>query len=431
MEHTTNQSRFRDCPRCGNPVSVDAVECQNCGFRMVETMVAEREAMHEQRFIGALIKRNPRFTPFFVGANIALFGLMWLAGGMGFLDANQAVLVGFGAKVNGLVNEGQYWRLVTCIFIHIGFLHLFLNNYALWMIGQEIERFYGSSRFVLIYLLTGLAGSLASYIYISDPKNVSAGASGAIFGLFGVMVTFPYRYRKEIPDALRKGIIRNILPVIILNLALGFSIQMIDQAAHIGGLIAGVALAMLIPYKRPGERMTALVWRVMCVLCIAVIFASFITAFSHYQMPPLRLENLTSNPAKEVKNYWTNLNQGLQHLGESDDAFRPILEKKDSKLVARDALEKIELGIEAVNQAPSIDEEADGYRQRMLNLLRDQKKLIENYNRSESKDWNSLMRERNGIIDEANQFIKDYQAWMPGFLEKYGYRVTDPSKTDS
>jgi len=262
-------------------------------------MVAEREAMRDRRFVGALVRRNARLTPFFIGANVALFLFMWLAGGMGLLSTNEAVLIGFGAKVNALIsNQGQYWRLVTCIFLHIGFLHLFFNNYALWIIGQEIERFYGSSRFVLLYLLTGIAGSTASYIFSS---SVSAGASGAIFGLFGVMVTFPYRYRKEIPDALRKGIIRSILPVILLNLGLGFTIPMIDQAAHIGGLVAGIALALVIPYKRPEERMTASIWRALCVVCITVIVLSFLAAYSNYDGPPVKLSNLFDSPSQRAR----------------------------------------------------------------------------------------------------------------------------------
>lgn len=322
------------------------------------------------------------------------------------------MLVGFGAKVNDLIDQGQYWRLITCIFLHIGLLHLFFNNYALWIIGQEIERFYGSSRFVLIYLLTGMAGSTASYLF--SPSD-SAGASGAIFGLFGVMVTFPYRYRKEIPDALRKGIIRSMLPVILLNLGLGFTVPMIDQSAHIGGLAAGVALALVITHKRPDERATALAWRALCVICLTSIALSFIAVFSSYKMPPLKMENLTVSPGKGVIDYWERMNLGLASLRESDEAFKPILEERSGE-AASDALKKVERGIDILESSPSIDEEADSYRHRLLDLLAEQKNLLEKYNRSDDRDWNALMRERNSIIARANQFIKDFESWVSGFL---------------
>lgn len=388
-------------------------------------MVAEREATREQRFIGTLIRRTARFTPFFVGANVALFGLMWLAGGMGLLDANQSVLIGFGAKVNELISQGQYWRLITSIFLHIGFLHLFFNNYALWIIGQEIERFYGSSRFVLIYLLTGIAGSTASYLYISDPKSVSAGASGAIFGLFGVMITFPFRYRKEIPDALRKGIIRSILPVIVINLVISFSVEMIDQAAHIGGFVTGIALALIIPYKRPGEKMTALAWRALCVVCLTLITLSFITAFSHYQMPELEIKNLTLNPGKGITDYWEGMRRNINVLAQSDESFTLILDRKDRDEAAVIRLKRsVETAITDLEIVSGIDEESNQYRNGLLDLLRTQRDLFDKYIQTKQPNTNSLMSEKNDFVDKAKRFLNDYNQWIVGFMEKHGYKLT-------
>jgi rhomboid protease GluP len=185
------------------------------------------------------------------------------------------VLRGFGAKQNALIaDQHQYWRLITSIFIHIGFIHLFLNNYALWIIGQEIEQIYGSARFVVLYLVTGIAGSLGSYIF--NPEATSAGASGAIFGLFGVMATFAFKYRKEIPKTLSRDIMRRVLPIIAINLAFGFSVKIVDNAAHIGGLLAGIVLAFVIPYMRPDEKHTPMGWRIVQVICIALMLISFV-----------------------------------------------------------------------------------------------------------------------------------------------------------
>jgi rhomboid protease GluP len=190
------------------------------------------EESREERFLRTIAARPTRLTYLFIGINLGLFVLMWLAGGMSVTGANHFALVGFGAKENSLIdNQGQYWRLVTSIFLHIGFLHLFFNNYALWIIGQEIEKLYGSARFAALYMLTGIAGSVASYYYY--PNTTSAGASGAIFGLFGALATFAFRRQPDIPDFIRKSILRRVFPLIAINLVLSFSIKEIDKAAHI------------------------------------------------------------------------------------------------------------------------------------------------------------------------------------------------------
>ena len=256
-------------------------------------MIADaREEARTRRFINALINRSNPFTYLFIGVNLGMFLLLWLAGGMDMMAADQRALEGFGAKVNSRIYEqGEYWRFVTSIFLHIGFIHIFFNNYALWIIGQEIERLYGSARFVVLYLLTGIAGSIASFFY--RPEAASAGASGAIFGLFGVLAVFAFRYRKEIPHIISRDIKRRVIPLIAINLGIGWLIPMIDNSAHVGGLVTGGVLALLVPYKRPEERRTGVVWRALEVACIAVIALSFIAVFRAYDGPPLQAKNFT------------------------------------------------------------------------------------------------------------------------------------------
>ncbi|HXG67033.1 MAG TPA: rhomboid family intramembrane serine protease, partial [Blastocatellia bacterium] len=284
MDQAANQSDIRVCAGCGRLIPADAPECAYCGARSEKVEEALREATLQERFARAIFKRSSPFTYLFIGINLGVFILMWLAGGMGAMSANPEVIVGFGAKENDLINnQQQYWRLVTSIFIHIGFLHLFFNNYALYIIGQQIELLYGSSRFVLLYLLTGIAGSTASYLYNTQ---TAAGASGAIFGLFGVMAIFAFRYRKEIPQGMQSSIKRQVIPLIVINLIITFSIPLIDKSAHIGGLVAGVILGLIIPYKRPQERRTAALWRVLLVVCMLVIFGSLGAAYSAYSGPP-------------------------------------------------------------------------------------------------------------------------------------------------
>lgn len=145
------------------------------------------------------------------------------------------VLVRFGAKVNTLINEGEWWRLVTPIFIHIGLMHLLFNSFALYIFGPTGEWLFGRIRFVLFYVLTGVGGNAASYFF--NPFSISAGASGAIYGLFGMYVYLYLRAKRFVDPDTGKGIL--VLVAINLVLSLG---QGIDLAAHLGGLISGFLL---------------------------------------------------------------------------------------------------------------------------------------------------------------------------------------------
>jgi membrane associated rhomboid family serine protease len=169
---------------------------------------------------------------------IAINVLIWLAmtalGG----STNPDVLIFFGAKDNSLILQGQVWRLVTPIFVHIGLVHLAFNTYAIYVFGSQIERFFGTARFLSLYMLTGIAGVLASFIF--SPAR-SAGASGAIFGLIGTEAAFFYRYRKAFGPGGQQRLY-NILIVIGYNLAFTFVAPNIDVWGHLGGLLAGAVL---------------------------------------------------------------------------------------------------------------------------------------------------------------------------------------------
>lgn len=173
-------------------------------------------------------------TKVLIAINVIIFLLMYILG-KGSNDVNT--LLTFGANFAPLVKAGEIWRLITCAFLHIGIVHLLMNMYALYVIGTQLENFIGKRKFLFIYFISALAGSLLSVVTSS---SVSAGASGAIFGLLGSLLYFGYYYRAYIGNVL----IKQILPVVLVNLALGFMISGIDNAAHIGGLVAGVFATM-------------------------------------------------------------------------------------------------------------------------------------------------------------------------------------------
>jgi rhomboid protease GluP len=142
----------------------------------------------------------------------------------------------------GAVADGEYWRLLTVTLVHGNLLHLLFNMYALFIVGPLVEQLYGSLRMVLFYLLTAAAGSVASFVFGSDVPSV--GASGAVFGLFGVVVAAGFAHNPVV-DRRSRMLITNLAPLIVINLAFGFLFPGIDNAAHVGGLLAGLWLGYL------------------------------------------------------------------------------------------------------------------------------------------------------------------------------------------
>ena len=158
----------------------------------------------------------------------------------GVLHGNDELINMFGNNYE-LVQNGEFYRLFTCMFVHADILHILFNMIALYSIGPVVERYYGKSKFLLIYLVSGLLGSIFSGVFMTA-DSISIGASGAIFGLLGSICYFTYYYRATLQGILRGS----IMPVIIINLVIGFLSSSIDLSAHIGGLIGGILISMAI-----------------------------------------------------------------------------------------------------------------------------------------------------------------------------------------
>jgi rhomboid protease GluP len=207
------------------------------------------------RFV--LRQTPPHVTQLLLVANVLVFVAMVIFGYVNFgeLDYTRdprvltVVLTVFGAKVNRLVAEGQVWRLFTAAFVHIGVLHLLFNLYALNWLGRLVESYFGHLRFSAIYVIGGLFGSLASYAF---SPAISAGASGAVFGLMGCLTIYFYFYRENF-GARGRALLYNMLVVIAINLVFGAVQPGIDNWGHMGGLVGGaLATGGLLPrYQRP------------------------------------------------------------------------------------------------------------------------------------------------------------------------------------
>lgn len=175
--------------------------------------------------------------PIITYAIIVLCMVMFVVSGFG-LSTEKLIL--FGANVSVLVKNGEFLRLITYMFLHGGFMHIFLNMYSLFVVGPRVEDFFGKWKYLLIYLISGITGGLLSVAM--NGNVISVGASGAIFGLFGALLYFGYNYRGYIGSIIRS----QILPIVMYNLIIGLFIPGIDMWGHVGGLIGGVIVANML-----------------------------------------------------------------------------------------------------------------------------------------------------------------------------------------
>ena len=182
--------------------------------------------------------RLPTSRPLLTYVLIGINALVWLAMTLMGGSENPQILLLFGAKYNPLIVAGQYWRLFTACFIHIGLPHLLFNAYALLRFGIDVESRYGHARFAVLYTLSGLMGSVLSFL--GNP-SLSAGASGAIFGLIGAVIAFFVSHRDEF-GAWGRRRLSSLLVIAGYNLVFGLANPGIDNLGHIGGLVAGLAL---------------------------------------------------------------------------------------------------------------------------------------------------------------------------------------------
>lgn len=186
--------------------------------------------------------KTPIVTYTIIGICVVMFLISLLMGGGDIFSINLEALYNLGASNKLAVKHGELYRLFTCIFLHAGIIHIMCNMYSLYVIGPQVESFFGKLKFIFIFCFSGICGSLLSLVFVNDPNIISIGASGAIFGLLGAILYFGYHYRVYLGNALKS----QIIPVIILNLMIGFMVVGIDNYAHIGGLIGGVFASMAV-----------------------------------------------------------------------------------------------------------------------------------------------------------------------------------------
>jgi membrane associated rhomboid family serine protease len=359
-------------------------------------------------FVHMMWTRKVAVTYVIFAFNILLFLVMEFAGG----TTSEYTLLAFGAKHNPSIDQGEIWRFVTPIFIHIGLLHIFFNSYALWIIGPLVEKLYGGPRFLILYLTSGVGGVAASYWY--HPETLSAGASGANFGLLGVLLVFVIKYHRSIPPEFRRTLGRGVLITIAINLLIGFSVRFIDNSAHIGGLITGAALAAIIPYARPMIEPSP-IYRMIQAGLIVVVAASFVQVAANYQGPGFSLPSYVGGWARQssgeeylqaVRGAERAIEQSLEELPFAKSGDFPAM--KNSLSAAMAGLKQIsapDQGSEAVRR------ESEAIRRELLRLAETQYVLV---NDVEASGGLVAFEHKNRLQDNQNRFKRvqtAIQAW--------------------
>jgi len=363
-------------------------------------------------FLQAVWTRRSTFTYLFFGLNILVFLLMAFAGG----SSNEPTLMAFGVKSNAEINEGQWWRFVTPIFIHIGLLHLFFNSYALWIVGPQVEKLYGGARFVILYVLTGVAGVYGSYAY--HPNTISAGASGAIFGLFGVLLVFGLRYRSSIPPFFKRAVGTGVLPVIIINLIIGFSIPAIDNSAHISGLLTGAILAAIVPFQKPGEETNA-GFRLIQIALLAMIAVCFSEVGIHYQGPRLSARNLVRGVTQVGTGSSTQ--EFIDAINSAQKAFEASTRQVETGRVTDIGRARTDIAksIDELRRAPSLAARSDKLMADLIQVLQDQYDLLQDIQRSGTVTFAQSRRSKDNSA-KYEAITNAFSAWVDAEGQKYG-----------
>ena len=264
------------CPHCRALIDRDAKVCPLCG----ETTgpVRARGGNSTPGRIMGVIPIPTTASSVVIVANLALYVLSWYmtqnteaaqlygAPAMGGIDGH--VLLRLGAKAPYIIFDHQWWRLVTAMFLHADILHIGMNMWCLVDLGPQVESLFSTTKFTVLYLVTGVAGFLLSLWWA--PMGMSVGASGAIMGLIGILIGASYHHGQLGKD------IRSSLWKWVLYIAIFGIFFAADNAAHFGGLASGLALGYLIPEDEPSTRPSENLWNSLAVVSVLIIAASFV-----------------------------------------------------------------------------------------------------------------------------------------------------------
>lgn len=247
---------YVSCQRCGRPTCPDCQRSAAVGIQCVDCVRESAKAVRARRTIfgGGVTTGRPVVTITMMAICVAMFVLDW-AIPKDFIFQNFAYAP--------FTTETQPWRMLTSAFLHsTNIMHIAFNMYALWILGSALEPAFGRLRFLAVYLISALAGSVTVLLMFADPLTPVVGASGAIFGLFGALFVVQKK---------RGGDLRQIVVLLLINAALGFFIPNIAWQAHLGGLIAGALCTVAIAYAPANARRNVVQWGGMAAVVLVMV----------------------------------------------------------------------------------------------------------------------------------------------------------------
>jgi rhomboid protease GluP len=409
------------CRSCGAIVGAGEAKCAVCGAPTAgqppansrQYPPADKETV---RFARAVLNRPYKFTIALLVANVFIFILMWESSASSFAVLQRgfpdAVLIAYGAKVNYLINApyNQWWRFVTPMFVHIDILHLFMNMFSLLILGPFVEKLYGSAKFVVFWVATGIAGTIGSYLtvrpslahgalgsFIFHGADVpSAGASGALFGLVGVLFVFGIKFRHELPEGFKRVFGTGLLPIILINLFIGFiGRSFIGNSAHLAGLFSGAALALFVDYRRPGARASiTTIWRVLQVISLAVIVVAGYKVVRNFNRPVLA-RNVPAPNNSRFRDYVSAMTQ---------------LQEKVTTVIHNNDLSEVQEVSQRAMQVPVPDARAGELRSRLLVILANMTNATASATPADGPRRPPKLDQK--LLDEYNQWKKEYEEWL-------------------
>ena len=418
-----NAGRPTMCRNCGSIVGAGEPQCAVCGAPS-STQPAGNQAINQRgqsqplrpqdreaiRFARAILARPYKFTVILLVANLFVFLMMWESSGMSsqalWQGFEEPVLAAYGAKLNYLIDQyGQWWRFVTPMFVHVNLPHVFINMFSLWMVGPYVEKLYGSAKFLAFWVFSGILSIVASYLTVrpdlatgglgrflfKTADHPSAGASGALFGLVGVLFVFGIKFRRELPEGFKRAFGVGMLPIIVINLFIGYLGRgFIDNAAHLGGLVTGTVLALAAEYRRPGDRTSvSIVWRVLQALSLVIVVGAFYKVVRNFNRPIPPSPQQVATARRQTF---------LLFIG-----MMNTLQEQKSRIIHDNDVSQIEAVSQSVMQIPAPDARAAELRDRLVVILA---KMVDASNKGQQVDQS--------LTDEFKTWHEDYSEWFKG-----------------
>ncbi|TRM12710.1 rhomboid family intramembrane serine protease [Lentibacillus cibarius] len=315
------------------PASISEEEMSK-GIDYYLKQLAEDKNRKQQEMENLFTNGRPMFTYILLAVNLLVFALLSISGG----STSTETLIRFGAKYNpAIIENGQWWRIVSSMFLHIGVLHLAMNMLAVYYLGAIVERLFGTARFILIYFLAGIGGGLASFAFT---ENISAGASGALFGLFGSLLFFGVIHKKIFFQTIGM----NLLVIIGINILFGLMAPQIDNGAHMGGLLAGFIASAVV--HLPGKR--AALMQILALILYVLFTAGLVSYGVNHNITSPAYQLMNTQLLNDDGKYEAVIDAVTTELTKDDDLDSDL----ESQLLFQRSYAYIQLG--KIN--PAIDD---------------------------------------------------------------------------